>query len=667
MEATGEGKLVSSPSGFRFLNLIRLLVITLAVSYIFSRFIPASAVGDYIVYGMPASAMGDYIASERIDNCWAMALHEAHMERLQFGTDFVFTYGPWGFLARGYLAQTHAVSLVMWSILALIYMYAGWQLARGAGGGRVGTWAWLVLLAALATTPVGNDFDVRLVLFVTLFLLLHFFSEVGAMAKVFLVVALGCLSLVKFTGLVETAFVMCLVSGDDVFRRRRFPWAAPLWLASLIWFWVMGGQSLDNFWLFLVHSWQVAAGYTDAMMLPGNAPVMSLLGFAVIGGALWFLAARMAWVKLRSWAIVPLAGLAAILFIAFKLGYVRHDFHQVNSAMALLVIAALLLPLTWRGSKMLQLTAVGVLFVAGIFGVEIFHNWPIAKGLATQLAGTFRLSNLLAPAATTCTGCLQASYENEMARLAGKYPLPRLNGGCDLYSDNQAVLFAHGFHYQPRPVIQSYSAYTPELAQMNAAWLRSEHAASNLLFAVQPLDCRFPSLDDGLSWPEILTRYEVNQQVGPEAPFLLLQRRAVPRGYRLVSITNTEARLGENLEVPVLSTAPIWVEMTFKKTAGGKIISAAYKPPVLIMEATFRAGPPRRFRIIPGMSQAGFLLSPMVADNKSFAALFAPDWRAELAGREVRSLVIESEMPAHPSLGYQPSYLVHFYRLELSP
>jgi len=62
----------------------------------------------------------------------------------------------------------------------------------------------------------------------------------------------------------------------------------------------------------------------------------------------------------------------------------------------------------------------------------------------------------------------------------------------DVYPWNQAVLIAHDLQYDPRPIIQSYSVYAPELAELNAAHLRSTHAPDNILFDINPLNNNFP-------------------------------------------------------------------------------------------------------------------------------------------------------------------------------
>jgi len=84
------------------------------------------------------------------------------------------------------------------------------------------------------------------------------------------------------------------------------------------------------------------------------------------------------------------------------------------------------------------------------------------------------------------------------------------------------------------------------------------------------------------------------------------------------------------------------------------------------MTVKFRDRPSVTYRIVPGMTSAGFLLSPVVADNESFAALFKSDWPAELAQQEVQSLVVTPVTASGSSLCYESTYQLRFYRLEFS-
>ena len=101
---------------FRWLTVVRGLALAGMCLYVFSRFIPCSSVDDYPVI-------------DGIDNAWTQVLHVVFSRHWQFGRDIVFTYGPWGFLAKGYYPPTYPVSVIAWMILSLVFLCAGWRLA----------------------------------------------------------------------------------------------------------------------------------------------------------------------------------------------------------------------------------------------------------------------------------------------------------------------------------------------------------------------------------------------------------------------------------------------------------------------------------------------------------------------------------------------------------
>src|SRR5580698_7653096 len=52
-----------------------------------------------------------------LDMSWQAMLIHAHAERLQFGRDVVFTWGPWGFLcSMAHLGSVSAVPILVWQV-----------------------------------------------------------------------------------------------------------------------------------------------------------------------------------------------------------------------------------------------------------------------------------------------------------------------------------------------------------------------------------------------------------------------------------------------------------------------------------------------------------------------------------------------------------------------
>lgn len=60
--------------------------------------------------------------------------------------------------------------------------------------------------------------------------------------------------------------------------------------------------------------------------------------------------------------------------------------------------------------------------------------------------------------------------------------------------------------WAPRPVMQSYSAYSPRLADMNLQHLLSPAGPRQLIVRLATLDNRLPAFDEALLWP-VIGRY----------------------------------------------------------------------------------------------------------------------------------------------------------------
>jgi hypothetical protein len=480
-----------------------------------------------------------------------------------------------------------------------------------------------------------------------------------------LVIALGILSLVKFTNLIEAAIVVGVIAADNVFRRRCFPWVALLFAASIMFFWAAAGQRMGLFWPFLLNSWQVTDGYTEAMQLAVTG-TLHIICFLLAAAMLVILTGYAAWHRHRRFGILPAVGLGAILFLTFKHGYVRSDrIHETSSELSLLVVALACLAVTWPVLQQKKWSGpANLLLVAGILFFSSFtmNGWFPTDGILAQFVRTLNIRRILAPAKLLAdTGHLRKVYAENLAAIHDQFQIPPIEGDVDVYSWNQMAIFAYGLSYHPRPVIQSYSAYTPELAELNAAWLRSNHAASNILFDIQPINYDFPSLEDGLSWPELLTRYDIKDAT---EDFLLLKRATTPRKYQLTPVEETTIHFGETFKLPTTTKVPLWAEMEINKSMLGTLAAALYKPPVVRLMVSLHDGRQRYFRVVPALARSGFLLSPLIDDKESFVSLAGTDGWNNLSGLEVTAITISAATKSGSTLCYQSPVKLRLYRLD---
>jgi len=640
-----------APKPHNLSNVIRLPAWCLGLLYVFSRFIPCHPVSDFAKF-------------DDLDNIWAQILHLAYAEHMQFGRDVVFTYGPWGFLARGYYPPTYLVSVVAWLALSLVFICAGWRVARHFTDNQVTAWLWLIAFTAMASLPGGNDIAGRLTAWGILLLALHFFVEERAFSplQACLAFTLGWLGLVKFTGFMEGAFLVLVIAADNIMRHRRIPWIIPVWLAGIIIFWLLAGQQPGLLWTFLRNSWEVANGYTDAMAF-GNFWMLNPVIYLVIGVGFCGLGITLLRPPRRMGGVFFSLALGGILFLSFKQGYVRSDEkHEITAAFTLLLIGLAWLAVAATRRKIVTLLAVSLVCASTLFAAFPPRLEDSSYDFFKELILTFSPYNLFSPLAGVCTNRLQADYEKRLADLKKVKPLPAVQGVTDLYSYYQIALFANGLGYRPRPVIQSYSAYTPMLARMNAGWLRTDQAAPNLFFAIQGMNREFPSQEDGLSWPELLTRYDI-KGTDKLGLYFWMSRSPRPREYHLRPLQETTVTLAESFALPSATNGLIWAQIEIKKTLAGELLSFFYKPDILLADVQLADGSEHFSRLIPGIIRAGFLLSPYIEHNSSFLALARGD-EAALSPKAVLKMTILESGHSGSYFCYQPQINIRFYRLD---
>jgi hypothetical protein len=220
---------------------------------------------------------------------------------------------------------------------------------------------------------------------------------------------------------------------------------------------------------------------------------------------------------------------------------------------------------------------------------------------------------------THANGRLEELHASSLRQLVAECPLPRLDGTTDIYSYRQGCLIASGNAWSPRPILQSYSAYTPALARLNAEHLKGDRAPAHIFFRVEPIDGRLPSLEDGHSWPILINDYELEKLDGDLA---ILGRRSEPAA-GIPEPKGEFATHAMDQAIAVPKTGAVLAEIDVRRTLLGRLASIVFKSPELAIELTLASGAQRRYRFVAGMAGAPFLFSPLVDNTREFALVAA--------------------------------------------
>lgn len=529
-------------------------------------------------------------------------IHDAFARRMQIGTEIISTYGQWGILQRGDTdPRTSAVALIATGAVALLFALSLMMLARDAGAGPAVA---LAAVIAAASLLAAGGADARFLAVQFLALLSCLVARRSASREWPLVALVAFIGLIKLSYLVVALFIVAMM----VWIRRR-PSYALLFCGTLIAGWLAAGQQIGSVPAFVMRGAGVIAGYSGAQALPH--PATPALWFAAIGAAGLILLA--AFVERDVARTVAIAG---ALFLTIKIGYVRYDDPHAATADALLLFLAvgyLLVRLTHarlahvrRGLTLGAGLAIGVIVIAdGPMLADIVRadwNWlhdRDAKVAQLRSAETARISR----------------------------DLPMVRGTIDAYPWGSAALIARGLGYAPRPVFESHLAWTPSLIALNTAHLAGPRAASWLWVSTGSIDGYPPLLQDGPSWPEIISRYDFDRRMGDH---LLLRRRVVPIVMTRVPLATLIGRFDHDLALPDAGDGLLWCSFGVVPTTRSRLVALFARPPRLTVHLIAASGEDVVHVIPVAMGQEGFILSPAIDTTDQLEAI--------VRGRDARAL-----------------------------
>lgn len=189
----------------------------------------------------------------------------------------------------------------------------------------------------------------------------------------------------------------------------------------------------------------------------------------------------------------------------------------------------------------------------------------------------------------------------------------------DVYPWELSLLAANNLAWQPRPVVQSYAAYTPWLDGRDMAHFYSANAPKHVLFhpildhqggELASLDGRYLLNDEPNAIMAILDRYTYVGNLGPFAHFQLLDDQLNLSGPVLVGAQM--ANLGQWVAVPEMTDGILRAKIDLHPTLFGKLVDFMYKGPEFTIEYRLADGRELHYRLVPDNASQGVWVNPFI-------------------------------------------------------
>jgi hypothetical protein len=370
---------------------------------------------------------------------------------------------------------------------------------------------------------------------------------------------------------------------------------------------VLVERDISGFWAYAMRSLEVALGYSEGMSQPGPVYQMAvgICSLAAIGFVIPLLASR------RGEVVKGVLPALSTGFFVFKSAMVRQDLAHASSLQVNLAVAGLFLLVCARSARDRSLV---ITFIAAslCFGATV-HLKAFPDQLISFKRGVLLLdmpANLVDNWHWGATWArLDALTRQAAGALQADAAITKLvsSGTVDDVPVDIAFVKANGWLWKPRPVLQSYSAYTPALDQLNARHLASHASADHIIMQWGDIDGKNPLLDDAASWRALFDHYDV-QFMSPE--LLVLKRRDASRYREPRLIGSTVARWQNDIAVPDAGAN----QFTIMRAEVGKSIYGHLRGMLLrntptFVNATYSSGIHAQWRVTRANLVDGALIS----------------------------------------------------------
>lgn len=588
-----------------------------------------------------------------LDGSWMRALNMAIASGRTFGRDFIFTYGPLGFLST---RNPEYVS-TGWLLVGDLLLFAGIfyifyrHLCRHTG------W-WLLLFAATIAMRAAGYAQVMFMLYIVYVAILLLSTDKSRVVSLLAGIYGVLLFFIKVNfGFVSIGILAGLILYLAIRRDRRVLLLAA---TSAVLFTAICLCVPIDLPGYIRYSIPLISGYDEAMytiLNPQRLPYRSAMAFFIAGGVAvciyGTIQVRKRTLTLAGTLFLLLLGGAGFLF--YRSGFIRYDLPHYS-----------------------QFFAIAPMFFAAVFYLLGFAHHIAAK---IAIADIILLSfiNMAPPysqfknltAGTVMYWVIPADYYLQLPVLPDQKHYPESvfqthrnaaigKTTIDVFPGEISLIQLNGYNYKPRPVPQSYTVYTGALDSLNARFFASTGRPELVLIKNGGIDERYYAWDESLTKATLHLNYIITdtfcactiQQKNDS--YLFRARKGVSSMPAFDKTAEMLAQLGDTVQVPSEQQGkPLYMSAEPEYTAAGLVSKLFYQPIMCHITLIIEDSPPLIYRLIRPVMRHPVLISRLVyndADLERFLSGHA------LQNKRIKAFVINTISP-----GMKDQYKIRFY------
>lgn len=550
-----------------------------------------------------------------IDPSWKISINMAIHQGLTFGKDWVFTYGPLGFLSTRLPTFIGITPLLLYDLFTagvLIYVL------RITFKALNNTVLWLVVPYFIMMSTHNSETTFQLFTFF-IFLIFHHYRTKNLIS---LALATGISVLIFFIklnlGIVTSVILYCHLLLAVLSDKKSWIKLAPFLGVHVLSTAFLGQLLHVDIFNYVKGALSIINNYNDAMFSVDFINLtaryayfnMAIASVVIITLAVFFIYSLPTILKSHSDIFVLLVMLFA-WYLGFKQGFTRFGFAGMSYPFfygALFVGIAYLFIDNIVLKKRLGDVFMVFLFVSPFVSTGLGFSFnkitiPYQDVLFTNLPFQQKVNDQKNRVEYHIDSKIASSFKGKTV---------------DVVPFEISYTYFNDLRYNPRPAIQSYQAYNNYLTSLNYDKYLSPTAPDFVLYSTMgPTDSqRYTFWGDSKTTLAMLQNYDYDTTTISKDTLQIVRKR--PASLQIVKSREKDLAfsLGEEVEVSQQHKLT-WIEVKVNYSLWGKIMRVLVQPPVLRVKVTYEDGSTEVFKAIISEIEAGIFLKKLQSNTEA--------------------------------------------------
>lgn len=556
----------------------------------------------------PIPAASEPIAS--IDPSWMLALSHANINKIVWGEDIAFTYGPLSYLA---LRTGWGISKIDFILYDLFISFNFFYLFfKGFINSQQKKLTAILILAVAYIVPsyFGSGTSIILMAFLIFWIResLENDNYINYLLQVILVVLMF---FIKFnTGLISFIIVISFLSYQWFFnpklRKLYLIYITIIPVLIVILSYVLNVSLINYFFSGL----NLISGFNEIMHL--DLGFVNELFFAILFisiSVILLLKEVYQQKQIQFKKLLVLFIYSISIYVLYKQAFVRADMWHITEFFSL----GLLYVIALREFHVEKLNANAKGIALGL----VFICFFVAKGKSDTL---FTIPGKISKG-EYFSGLNNFTTESSMQLFPNDNKIPQHiltkigNKTVDIFPWNISLLFENKLKYKPRPVLQSYSAYTPYLEELNFQHYNSDNAPDFVFYEFESVDNRYPFFDETKVNIALYENYTcIDTFDFNNKPILVLQKNS---NFRPISFEKTK-EYQVDVKTAITPEKNRFVVAEVTGSFSGTIQSILTHTPALFLMINTKDGTSNGYKTSKPLLKSGFFSNQLLKSTIDF-------------------------------------------------